>query len=63
MKLIRGVGLSRCNYFENGPVLDSNQLTCKPSVLPNYTGLKLSNLGISYNPFSSSFLFLKASFL
>ena len=59
-------GLFRLNYCENGPVLDSNQhlllasLVCYPFTP---TGLKLSNLGISYNPFSRSFLFLKASFL
>ena len=51
-------GLCRCNYCENGPVLDSNQhllfasLVCYPFTP---TGLKLSNLSISYDPFSRSF--------
>ena len=58
-------GLNRCNYCENEPVLDSNphlllaSLVCFPFTP---TGLKLSNLGISFNPFSRS-LFLEASIL
>ena len=61
---VRGSKQVQC--CENVPVLDSNQhlllasLVCYPFTP---TGLKLLNLGVSYNPFSRSFLFLKASFL
>ena len=59
-------GPFRRSYFENEPVVDSNQhlllasLECYPF---RPTGLKLSKLCISYNPFTRSFLFLEAPFL
>ena len=54
-------GLCRCNYCENAPVLNSNQdllLASQVRYPFTPTGLQLSNLVISYNPFSRSFLLL-----
>ena len=65
MCLVLG-SLCRCNYCDNVPLLDSNQYLLLASLVwwPfTPTGLKLSNLGISYNPFTPSFLLFEAFFL
>ena len=56
------IGLSRRNDFENRPVVDLSQHILLLNWYANhYTVLGHSNLGICYNPFSCSFLFLKLS--
>ena len=57
--------LNRCNYCENGTVMNSNQYLILESLscyLFTPVGLNLSNLGISYYPSSrsSSRLFLSS---